>query len=208
MDRYFTRSCLYKCIALIVNEYPLENTGLSPQTANCISWVPPVVCMLHSLCKAPVFLVMSGGRVRFLHLLFLGSLFELSLLVVYGAQETQCLPTDLYPREEVQNQLQAFQEKLLHRRTTQPVQKCLFHRNHDFYYSYSINHRHCWTVALLFQCSDVYLARSLNWRGNIALDQYLPFCFFWFPKGADQSAIVTRNRGSILLLWMHTPREP
>jgi len=67
--------------------------------------------MLHSLCKAPVFLVMSGGRVSFMHLLFLGSLLELSLLVVYGAQETQCLPTDLYPREEAQNQLQAFQEK-------------------------------------------------------------------------------------------------
>jgi len=78
--------------------------------------------MLHSSCKAPVFLVMSGGRVGFLHLLFLGSLLELSLLVVYGAQETQCLPTDLYPREEVQNQLQAFQEKLFHWRTTQPVQ--------------------------------------------------------------------------------------
>jgi len=82
--------------------------------------------MLHSSCKAPVFLVMSGGRVGFLHLLFLGSLLELSFLVVYSAQETQCLPTDLYPREEAQNQLQAFQEKHLHRRTTEPVQKyCL-----------------------------------------------------------------------------------
>ena len=84
--------------------------------------------------------------------------------------------------------------------------KILSHRNHNFYYS--INHRHCWTVALSFQLLDVDLARSLNWRGNIALDKYLPFCFFWFPKGADQSTIVTRNRGSILLLWMHTPSEP
>ena len=180
---------------------------IESQTANCISWVPPVVCMLHSLCKAPVFLVMSGGRVRFLHLLFLGSLLELSLLVVYGAQETQCLPTDLYPREEAQNQLQAFQEKHLctqkdHRTST----KILSHRNHNFYYS--INHRHCWTVALSFQHLNVDLARSLNWWGNTALDQYLPFCFFWFPKGADQSTIVTRNWGSILLLWVHTPSEP